>query len=174
MWNCSTLCVNIFPEFAGAVAARPVSYAAVLRMKADSSSALNSHARPRQRHRSALGAREWPVFSSHPLSSVSLLSSQEDFMSEGKNPGDIHVCRCKYKLNNPSFPCNKVFTHWETVCLKRHSTSNLSSLMCIPEYQMQAAALFCLKSFLFNQSCNSVCKHDQPLKLTWHCSRLQK
>lgn len=86
-WNCSTLCVNIFPEFAGAVAARPVSYAAVLRMKADSSSALNSHGRPRQHHRGGLDTREWPVFSSHPLSSVSLLSSQEDYMSEGKNPG---------------------------------------------------------------------------------------
>uniref|UniRef100_H3DNY9 Contactin-5 n=1 Tax=Tetraodon nigroviridis TaxID=99883 RepID=H3DNY9_TETNG len=69
-------------EFAGAVAARPVSYAAVLRMKTDSSSALNSHGRPRQHHRGGLGTREWPVFSSHPLSSVSLLGSQEDDMSE--------------------------------------------------------------------------------------------
>eukprot|EP00066_Takifugu_rubripes_P004963 XP_003968701.1 PREDICTED: contactin-5 [Takifugu rubripes] len=51
-------------------------------MKADSSSALNSHGRPRQHHRGGLGPREWPVFSSHPLSSVSLLSSQEDYMSE--------------------------------------------------------------------------------------------
>lgn len=54
----------------------------------------------------------------------------------------------------------------ETVCLKSQSTSNLSSLMCKPEYEMQAAAFFCLKSFLFNQSCNSVCKQEEPSKLT--------
>lgn len=65
-------------------------------------------------------------------------------------------------------------TERSTFTLKGHSTSNLSSLMCIPEYQIQAVALFCLKSFLFNQSRNSVCKHTQPLKLTWHCSHLQK
>ncbi|TNN01141.1 hypothetical protein fugu_010523 [Takifugu bimaculatus] len=97
-------------EFAGAVAARPVSYAAVLRMKADSSSALNSHGRPRQHHRGGLGPREWPVFSSHPLSSVSLLSSQEDYMSEatGAVPfvklewdrGNIHhsLCSCQGRV----------------------------------------------------------------------------
>ncbi|CAG12803.1 unnamed protein product [Tetraodon nigroviridis] len=114
---------------------------AVLRMKTDSSSALNSHGRPRQHHRGGLGTREWPVFSSHPLSSVSLLGSQEDDMSEGKNPADDHGCSCTYKMNNPSFPSSQPCP--PPVCLKSQSTSNLRSLMCIPEYEMQTAALFC-------------------------------
>ncbi|XP_075892817.1 contactin-5 isoform X2 [Nelusetta ayraudi] len=70
-------------DFAGAVAARPVSYAAVLRMKADSSSVLGSRSRPRQQHGGGgLGAPDWPAFSSHPLSALSVLGSQEDYRSE--------------------------------------------------------------------------------------------
>ncbi|KAM4590491.1 contactin-5 isoform 1-T2 [Fundulus diaphanus] len=70
-------------EFARAVAARPMSYAAVLRMRQDSSSSvLNSRSRPRQQHSGGLVTPGWPAFSSHPLSALSLLSSQEDLRSE--------------------------------------------------------------------------------------------
>lgn len=77
------------PDFARAVAARPISYAAVLRMKPDSSSVLNSRSRPRQHHSGGLGTPDWPAFSSHPLSALSLLSSQEDYRSEGKTNGGV-------------------------------------------------------------------------------------
>uniref|UniRef100_A0A3Q2CRN5 Contactin-5-like n=1 Tax=Cyprinodon variegatus TaxID=28743 RepID=A0A3Q2CRN5_CYPVA len=70
-------------EFARAVAARPMSYAAVLRMRQDSSSSvLNSRSKPRQQHSGLLVSPDWPAFSSHPLSALSLLSSQEDLRSE--------------------------------------------------------------------------------------------
>lgn len=79
-------------EFAGAVAARPVSYAAVLRMKADSSSVLGSRSRPRQPHGGGgLGAPDWPAFSSHPLSALSALGSQEDYRSEGRKKKKLMV-----------------------------------------------------------------------------------
>ncbi|KAM9732692.1 contactin-5 isoform 2-T2 [Menidia menidia] len=61
-------------DFARAVAARPMSYAAVLRMKQDgSSSGFNSRTRGRQQP----GA-----FSSHPPPALGLLSPQEDYRSE--------------------------------------------------------------------------------------------
>ncbi|XP_041851725.1 contactin-5 isoform X3 [Melanotaenia boesemani] len=70
-------------DFSRAVAARPLSYAAVLRMKQDSSSSvLNSRGRSREHHSGGLGTPGWPAFSSHPLSALSLLSSQEDYRSE--------------------------------------------------------------------------------------------
>ena len=78
------------PDFARAVAARPISYAAVLRMKADSSSVLHSRSRPRQHHSGGLVTTDWPAFSGHPLSALSLLSSQEDYRSEGKPNGVLH------------------------------------------------------------------------------------
>ncbi|KAM6973745.1 contactin-5 [Aplochiton taeniatus] len=71
-------------DFAEAVAVRPVSYAAVLRMKPDGSSLLSPRSRPRQ-DRSGLDlgllTPDWPSFSSHQLSALSLLSSQEDYRS---------------------------------------------------------------------------------------------
>ncbi|KAG7479489.1 contactin-5 isoform X1 [Solea senegalensis] len=70
-------------DFARAVAARPISYAAVLRLRPDSSSSvLNTRSRSRQPHSGGLVTTDWPVFSSHPLSALSLLSSQEDYRSE--------------------------------------------------------------------------------------------
>ncbi|KAM7398986.1 hypothetical protein PAMP_018283 [Pampus punctatissimus] len=75
--------ISALSDFTRAVAARPISYAAVLRMKPDgSSSLLNSRSRPRQHHGSGLVTPDWPAFSSHPLSALSLLSSQEDYRSE--------------------------------------------------------------------------------------------
>jgi len=75
----------LFLDFARAVAARPISYAAVLRMKQDgSSSVLNPRSRPRQHLGGGLASPDWPAFSSHPLSALSLLSSQEDNRSGGK------------------------------------------------------------------------------------------
>ncbi|XP_066541265.1 contactin-5 isoform X2 [Hoplias malabaricus] len=66
-------------DFAKAVAGRPVSYAAVLRMKPDSSSSsiLTPRLRPRQDHSSF--SQDWPPFSRQRLSA---LSSQEDYRSE--------------------------------------------------------------------------------------------
>ncbi|XP_069572420.1 contactin-5 isoform X4 [Brachyistius frenatus] len=70
-------------DFARAVPARPISYAAVLRMKPDSSSSLlSSRSRPRQHHGGELVTPDWSAFSSHPLSALSLLSSPEDYRSE--------------------------------------------------------------------------------------------
>ncbi|XP_019742951.1 contactin-5 [Hippocampus comes] len=71
-------------DFGGAVAARPISYAAVLRMKADSSSSLlNPRGRNRQQHGGGLEAPpEWPVFARHPHPALSLLGSQEDYRSQ--------------------------------------------------------------------------------------------
>lgn len=84
-----------FTDFARAVAARPISYAAVLRMKPDSSSSLlNSRSRPRQHHSGGLVTPDWPAFSSHPLSALSLLSSQEDYRSEGKTNGAVKPTVC--------------------------------------------------------------------------------
>ncbi|XP_029571991.1 contactin-5 [Salmo trutta] len=69
-----------------AVAVRPVSYAAVLRMKPDiSSSLLSSWPRPRHRHDHGRGlvTPDWPAsFSNHHLSALSLLSSQEEYRSQ--------------------------------------------------------------------------------------------
>lgn len=81
-------------DFARAVAARPISYAAVLRMKPDSSSVLNSRSRPRQHHSGGLVTPDWPAFSSHPLSALSLLGSQEDYRSEGKTNGAVKPTVC--------------------------------------------------------------------------------
>lgn len=82
------------PDFARAVAARPISYAAVLRMKPDSSSSvLNSRGRP-QHYSSGLVTPDWPAFSSHPLSALSLHSSQEDYRSEGKTNGAVKISVC--------------------------------------------------------------------------------
>lgn len=83
-----------FADFAGAVAARPISYAAVLRMKPDSSSVLSSRGRPRQHHSGGLATPDWPAFSSHPLSALSPLSSQEDYRSEGKPNGAAKPTVC--------------------------------------------------------------------------------
>ncbi|XP_024910942.1 contactin-5-like [Cynoglossus semilaevis] len=70
-------------DFARAVASRPMSYAAVLRLKADgASSVLSSRSRPRQHYSSGLETTEWPAFSSQPLSALRLISSQEDHRSE--------------------------------------------------------------------------------------------
>uniref|UniRef100_A0A8C2HJA1 Contactin-5 n=1 Tax=Cyprinus carpio TaxID=7962 RepID=A0A8C2HJA1_CYPCA len=68
-------------DFARAVAGRPVSYAAVLRMKADSSSSssLNSRMRLRNNHGVGSSSQDWPPFSRHRYSA---LSSQEDYRSE--------------------------------------------------------------------------------------------
>ncbi|XP_068613008.1 contactin-5-like [Brachionichthys hirsutus] len=69
-----------------------MSYAAVLRMKSDSSSVLNSRSRVRQYHAGGLTAPDWPAFSSHPLSALSLLSSQEDYRSpEGEAFGPVFL-----------------------------------------------------------------------------------
>lgn len=82
------------PDFARAVAARPISYAAVLRMKPDSSSSVvNSRGRP-QHYSSGLVTPDWPAFSSHPLSALSLHSSQEDYRSEGKTNGAVKISVC--------------------------------------------------------------------------------
>ncbi|XP_057203786.1 contactin-5 isoform X3 [Triplophysa rosa] len=68
-------------DLAKAVAGRPVSYAAVLRMKADSSSSSTLNSRMRLRNSQGVGSSslEWPPFSRHRFSA---LSSQEDYMSE--------------------------------------------------------------------------------------------
>ncbi|KAK1899962.1 Contactin-5, partial [Dissostichus eleginoides] len=67
-------------------------------MKADSSSVLGSRSRPRQYQGGGLGTPDWPAFSSHPLSALSLLSSQENYRSEESEefgpvfihePGDV-------------------------------------------------------------------------------------
>ncbi|XP_042152482.1 contactin-5 [Oncorhynchus tshawytscha] len=69
-----------------AVAVRPVSYAAVLRRKPDiSSSLLSSWPRPQHRHDHGRGlvTPDWPAsFSNHHLSTLSLLSSQEEYRSQ--------------------------------------------------------------------------------------------
>lgn len=83
-----------FPDFARAVAARPIAYAAVLRMKPDSSSVLNSRSRPRQHLSGGLVTPDWPAFSGHPLSALSLLGSQEDYRSEGKANGALKATLC--------------------------------------------------------------------------------
>lgn len=98
-----------FPDFARAVAARPISYAAVLRMKPDSSpSVLNSRSRPRQHHSGGLVTPDWPAFSSHPLSALSLLGSQEDYRSEGKTNGAVKPTVCLL-LSEPKW---KKFSLW--------------------------------------------------------------
>lgn len=58
-----------------------MTYAAVLRMKSSdsSSSVLGSRSRPRH---SGTMTPDWPDFSSHPLSSLNLLNSQEYYRSE--------------------------------------------------------------------------------------------
>lgn len=95
IWRNFLMCFIIFPDLARAVAARPISYAAVLRMKPDSSSSvLNSWSRPRQHHSGGLVTPDWPAFSSHPLSALSLLSSQEDYRSEGKTNGAVKLTVC--------------------------------------------------------------------------------
>ncbi|XP_016417720.1 contactin-5 isoform X2 [Sinocyclocheilus rhinocerous] len=68
-------------DFARAIAGRPVSYAAVLRMKADSSSSssLNSRMRLRNNHGVGSSSQDWPPFSRQRYSA---LSSQEDYRSE--------------------------------------------------------------------------------------------
>lgn len=77
--------VSFLADFTRAVAVRPISYAAVLRMKQDSSSSLlNSRSRPRPHGGGGPATPDWPVFQSHPLPALSLLSSQEDYRSEGK------------------------------------------------------------------------------------------
>ncbi|KAJ4935427.1 hypothetical protein JOQ06_016960, partial [Pogonophryne albipinna] len=67
-------------------------------MKADSSSVLGSRSRPRQHHGGGLGTPDWPAFYSHPLSALSLLSSQENYRREESEefgpvfihePGDV-------------------------------------------------------------------------------------
>lgn len=80
---CATGLFVFFPDLAKAVAGRPVSYAAVLRMKADSSSssALNSRMRLRNSQGVGSSSQDWPPFSRHRFSA---LSSQEDYMSEGE------------------------------------------------------------------------------------------
>lgn len=67
--------------FARAVAGRPVSYAAVLRMKADSSSSSSMSSRMRLRNSHGVGSssQDWSPFSRHRYSA---LSSQEDYRSE--------------------------------------------------------------------------------------------
>lgn len=99
----------LFPDFARAVAARPISYAAVLRMKPDSSSVLSSRGRPRQHHGGGLGVPDWPAFSSHPLSALSLLGSQEDYRSEGKTNGAVKPTVCLLRVWTQNgwvcFPC---------------------------------------------------------------------
>lgn len=106
------------PDFARAVAARPISYAAVLRMKPDSSSVLNSRSRPRQHHSGGLGTPDWPAFSSHPLSALSLLGSQEDYRSEGKTNGAVKPTVClllsESKIEKFCFGFVKVHTEHET------------------------------------------------------------
>ncbi|XP_067101932.1 contactin-5 [Osmerus mordax] len=70
-------------DIAKAVAGRPVSYAALLRMKPESSSSLlNSRTRPRHDRSRGPLSPDWPSFPSHHLSALSLLSSQEDYRSE--------------------------------------------------------------------------------------------
>ncbi|XP_056622405.1 contactin-5 isoform X4 [Triplophysa dalaica] len=68
-------------DLAKAVAGRPVSYAAVLRMKADSSSSSTLNSRMRLRNSQGVGSSslDWPPLSRHRFSA---LSSQEDYMSE--------------------------------------------------------------------------------------------
>ncbi len=94
----------LFSDFARAVAGRPVSYAAVLRMKADSSSSssLNSRMRLRNNHGVGSSSQDWPPFSRHRYLA---LSSQEDYRSEGENEAESHnpmpIHRCvvsTYKL----------------------------------------------------------------------------
>lgn len=94
----------LFSDFARAVAGRPVSYAAVLRMKADSSSSssLNSRMKLRNNHGVGSSSQDWPPFSRHRYLA---LSSQEDYRSEGENeteshnPIPIHRCMVStYKL----------------------------------------------------------------------------
>ncbi|XP_037123874.1 contactin-5 isoform X1 [Syngnathus acus] len=65
-------------------ASRPISYAAVLRMKTESSSSLsNPRGRNRQQYGGGLAAPpDWPVFAGHPHPALSLLGSQEDYRSE--------------------------------------------------------------------------------------------
>lgn len=79
----------LFSDFARAVAGRPVPYAAVLRMKSDSSSSslLNSRMRLRNNHGVGLSSQDWPPFSRHRYSA---LSSQEDYRSEGENEAESH------------------------------------------------------------------------------------
>uniref|UniRef100_A0A3P9H9S5 Contactin-5 n=1 Tax=Oryzias latipes TaxID=8090 RepID=A0A3P9H9S5_ORYLA len=70
-------------DFARAVAARPISYAAVLRMKQDSSlSVLTPRSRLPHSHSGGLGNPGWPAISILPPSALTLLSSQEDHRSE--------------------------------------------------------------------------------------------
>lgn len=63
-------------------------------MKPDSSSVLSSRSRPRQHHSGGLGSSDWPAFSSHPLSALSLHGSHEDYRSEGKTNGAVKPTVC--------------------------------------------------------------------------------
>uniref|UniRef100_A0AAZ3PRE7 Contactin-5 n=1 Tax=Oncorhynchus tshawytscha TaxID=74940 RepID=A0AAZ3PRE7_ONCTS len=83
-------------DFSKTLAWRQVSYAAVLRMKPDSSSSLLS-SRPQLRHGHDHGVGiltpDWPAsFSNHHLSALSLLSSQEEYSSqESEEFGPVFV-----------------------------------------------------------------------------------
>lgn len=79
--------VPYFSDVSKAVAGRPVTYAAVLQMKAGGSSSLldSRRSRPRQDHSGGPETPGWPSFSNHHLSALGLLSSQEDYRSEGEN-----------------------------------------------------------------------------------------
>nr|XP_015197270.1 PREDICTED: contactin-5 isoform X3 [Lepisosteus oculatus] len=70
-------------EISKAIAGRPVSYAAILRIKPDSSSSslLSSKNRPRYSHSSSGSSKlhEWPDFSHQYLASRSIFSSTESF-----------------------------------------------------------------------------------------------
>ena len=64
-------------------------------MKQDSSSSvLNSRSRPQQYHSGGLATPDWPAFSIHPPSALSLHGSQEDYRSEGEINAAVKPTHC--------------------------------------------------------------------------------
>ncbi|XP_061916934.1 contactin-5 isoform X1 [Entelurus aequoreus] len=80
--------ITVVSDVALAVGVRPISYAALLRMKADSSSSpLGPRGRPQQHHGGqhhggGPALPDWSVFASHPHPAMNLPDPQEDHTSQ--------------------------------------------------------------------------------------------
>lgn len=88
-----TLC-SFVPDFARSAAGRPASYAAVLRMKMESSSSSLLNPRTRQRQGRGSVVQDWPLFSRHRPSD---LRFEEDDHIEGQN---LNITYCHLMLHH--------------------------------------------------------------------------
>ncbi|KAG7332852.1 hypothetical protein KOW79_002987 [Hemibagrus wyckioides] len=78
--------ITCLTDFARSVAGRPASYAAVLRMKSDSSSSSLLNPRMRQRQDHGSFAQDWTLFSRQSLSALSFQEDDESEESEEFGP----------------------------------------------------------------------------------------